>query len=145
MDFVATPQFLKELYQFDIVYYPQLIDGFKVWILVNYPNEKSLPEANAMFLQKITDALQLRKQDLNIGNIASPAWKNHSETNPLPYKQVWAFGVQLPTIFPTLPALTMYEPHQVGELAYLQADTLEVLQSDVERKKQLWNALQKMR
>jgi hypothetical protein len=144
MELVTTPSFFKQLYQFDKVYYPQIIDGFKVWILVAYPNENILPESNLAFLQKILGALRLSHQDFKIANVLSEGWKDYRQDSPILYKQVWVFDVSLQAYFPEIPILPAYEPNKVGEISYLQAESLEVLQNDVERKKQLWNALQKM-
>jgi DNA polymerase III psi subunit len=101
-----------------------------------------MPDATWAFLQKILGAMQLRPQDVKVSNIASDSWKNYSQDSPVPYQQVWAFGETLPTVFPALPTLKVYEPHTAEGITYLRSDSLEVLQNDTDRKKQLWTALQ---
>lgn len=142
METLLTPSYFKQLYQYDTVYNPVVKDNFLVWILVSYPQEDVMPETTWAFLQKVLGAMHLNLRDVKVSNIASESWKDYRQDSPIPYQQVWAFGEILPTVFPALPALPLYEPHTAEDIAYLRSDSLEVLQQDTNRKKQLWSALQ---
>jgi|GEM_PF-4488142 len=143
MEINASPAFFKELYQFEEVYQLADVDTFVVWVLIDYPQQTRIPETTLAFLHKILGAIQLKAQDFRIADVsAGKVWENYSLPALVPYRQVWGFGNALKTVFPTL-NLTAYTPQTIEGILYLQAENLETIQTDVQHKNSLWQALQK--
>ena len=143
MNIDISPAFFKQLYQFEEVYQLPDNETFKVWILVAYPQEKTLPAAAEEFLHKILGAIGLKKQDFRISNVATKEWENYSLQTPLPYLQVWAFDTPLQALFPAV-AATPFIPQYSQEIVYLQSESLESLQNNTQQKTALWQALKSL-
>ncbi len=144
MNLDNSPAFFKQLYQFEEVYQIPEANDFAIWILVDYPTEKLMPALTLAFLHKILVVVGLKTQDFHITNISSQeVWENYSLACPIAYRQVWGFGEAMKAVFPNL-SLLPYAPQEIDHTTYLLSESLEIVQSDTQRKTHLWQSLQKL-
>lgn len=117
----------------------------KVLILVSEPKAKTLNEADAGFLEKILNAVNLDMAKADFINIDALD-KQTDFKDMLSTKTVHhfiTFGVPLKRLKLEI-LLVPYQIKPVEGINFLFADPLSVLQSDVSKKKALWLCLKKM-
>lgn len=114
-----------------------------VLVLVNYPDEKHVPEVEKTYLLKVLGAVKLGLDDVAILNYAHYPRRNFAELKAFfAFNYLLLFGVsphslQLPG--PILP----YHLGLVEGVKILAADSTETFRPDNARKKALWEELKK--
>lgn len=115
-----------------------------ILILVNYPEEKYLPEAEKAYLAKILSAVKLDLEDVALLNYAHYPGSKYAELKDFfAFNSLLLFGVgpnllQIPG--PVLP----YHLGLVEGVKILAADSTEVFRPDAGKKKSLWEELKKV-
>lgn len=114
-----------------------------VLVLVNYPDEKFLPEAEQAYLFKVLSAVNLQLDDVAILNYARYSDRKFRELKDFfAFNYLLLFGVspqQLSLPGPILP----YHLGLVDGVKVLAADPTEQFRPDNAKKKLLWGELQK--
>lgn len=110
-----------------------------VAIIVNYDNEEFINSADEAFLLKILAAVQLSNEDVAIINKANNLNLTLEGLNELNCRSCLVFGVNaLQGNNPN------YRPQAINNITTLFCSNLTSIQSNVEEKKLLWSALQKI-
>ena len=116
----------------------------KLMILFNNEQSPYLKRSEEALLQKILAAIQLTIDDVelvNFNNIRNINYIDLLKEKVL--NQLISFGISLTELNLDI-RLQKYKVEKIEGISVLLADTLDVLETDMERKKQLWRALQLM-
>lgn len=112
-------------------------------VLVNYPEEEYMPEAEKAYLEKVLSAVKLTLDDIALLNYA-----RYSDRKYTDLKDFFAFTTLL--LFGVAPGLLHIPgpvlPYHLGlveGVKILAADSTEVFRPDNGKKKPLWSELQK--
>lgn len=122
-----------------VVAYP-----YKILVLVDNPQSKDLDASEGVLLYKILKSVGYDSDDtdiLNVGWVRGEELQNELLVRKAHY--IISFGVPLKKLFIDL-LLNPYEPTRKGNIGFLLADPLSVVEADVNIKKRLWGALKVM-
>lgn len=143
MELVKGMYFLKELLKDDVY----LIDERKRYPLLVLVEDQSSPHLNSpdeALLEKILQSVHINLSEIKILNVAHPGPENNYEQfSELPSQKVINFGADFKKINLDI-NLEKYLVHVEGQVTFLQADPLNVIAQDKEKKKALWRGLQQM-
>lgn len=121
---------------------PQL--NHKVLVLVDDPDYQPLSPSDAIFLNKILQAVHLNTDGVDILNLGGA--KRMDFRPLLSGKQIHhfiSFGVPFLSLNLEI-LMDRYQPKNIAGINFLLAESLAVIQEDVIHKKRLWASLQKM-
>ncbi|RAU83234.1 hypothetical protein [Pontibacter arcticus] len=110
-------------------------------VLVTLPDHefKTLPKLE--FLQKILTAIGLQTEDVAyVNNISGQIAVFEELHQLLPVNYIISFASRINTYLPH-DKFTLYTPVKVADVPVVFSQSLAVIESDVEQKKQLWNSL----
>ncbi|GAB2965089.1 hypothetical protein GCM10027048_38280 [Hymenobacter coalescens] len=114
-------------------------------LLVRLEDPERLPRMQRnVFLNNMLKAIQRVMEECVIVNIRSPYPVSLEElrAHGLAVREVIGFGKNLLDV--ATKRTQPYEPVRIGDVAYLPAAEVEIIEYDNGRKKQLWQALQRM-
>ncbi|GAB3201281.1 hypothetical protein ABID22_003794 [Pontibacter aydingkolensis] len=115
-----------------------------VVILVTLPEEQFIKLPQLEFLNKILGAIGLQPTDVAyLNNVSGAIAKFEDMQQELQVNYIISFASRLDTDLPH-DKFTLYNPVLVGSVPVLFSQSLAMLEHDVEHKKQLWGALQKI-
>lgn len=115
-----------------------------VVILVTLPEEQFVQLPQLEFLNKILGAIGLKPSDVAyLNNVSGAIAKFEDMQQELQVNYIISFASRLDTELPH-EKFTLYNPVLVGDVPIIFSQTLAMLEHDVEHKKQLWGALQKV-
>ena len=115
-----------------------------VVILVTLPEEQFLKLPQLDFLNKILGAIGLKPTDVAyLNNVSGAIARFEDMQQELEVNYIISFASRLDTDLPH-EKFTLYNPVLVGNVPVLFSQALAILEHDVEHKKQLWGALQKV-
>lgn len=115
-----------------------------VVVLVTLPEAEfdKLPQLS--FLQKILGAIGLKPTDVAyVNNLSGATAKFEDLQQELQLNYIISFASRLDTDLPH-DKFTLYHPVLLGDIPVVFSQALAMLEKDVEHKKLLWNALQKV-
>ncbi|RTQ45621.1 hypothetical protein EJV47_24325 [Hymenobacter gummosus] len=114
-------------------------------LLVRLEDAALLPRLQRnVFLNNMLKAIQRVMEECVIVNVRSPYPVSLEELRArgLAVREVIGFGKNLLDV--ATKRTQPYEPVRIGDVAYLPAAEVEIIEYDNGRKKQLWQALQRM-
>ncbi|MBC5991728.1 hypothetical protein [Pontibacter cellulosilyticus] len=115
-----------------------------VVILVTLPEEQFVKLPQLEFLNKILGAIGLKPTDVAyLNNVSGAIAKFEDMQQELEVNYIISFASRLDTDLPH-DKFTLYNPVMVGSVPVLFSQALAILEHDIEHKKQLWGALQKV-
>ena len=115
-----------------------------VVILVTLPEEQFVKLPQLEFLNKILGAIGLKPTDVAyLNNVSVAIAKFEDMQQELEVNYIISFASRLDTDLPH-DKFMLYNPVMVGSVPVLFSQALAMLENDVEHKKQLWGALQKV-
>lgn len=114
---------------------------FRHQVLVLIDEPVGIAPSDAIFLQKVMEAVKVDMNDVEILNVANG---NYIDFRPVlqgkKVNKIISFGV--PFIKINLEILTnRYEPKVAGGVKFLFSESLGIVQADRQNKQALWNAL----
>jgi DNA polymerase III psi subunit len=143
MEIVKGMYFLRELLR-DDVFVVNENKRYPLLTLIENPSADYLSPQEEEFLEKILKAVHIKIEEIKVINVASPKPENYFESlQELPAKRVINFGTSFEKI--NLPLhFDKYMPVAQQGITFLMADSLDTISQDLEKKKQLWKALQQI-
>ncbi|GAB3815033.1 hypothetical protein [Pontibacter rugosus] len=115
-----------------------------VVILVTLPDSEFMKLPQLGFLQKILGAIGLKPEDVAyVNNLSGTTARFEDLQQELKVNYIISFASRLDTDKPH-DKFTLYNPVSIGAVPVLFSQSLQVLEHDVEHKKLLWGALQKV-
>ena len=115
-----------------------------VVILVTLPEEQFVKLPQLEFLNKILGAIGLKPTDVAyLNNVSGAIAKFEDMQQELQVNYIISFASRLDTDLPH-DKFTLYNPVLVGNVPVIFSQALAMLEHDVEHKKQLWGALQRV-
>ncbi|MDX5435897.1 MAG: hypothetical protein LPK03_01810 [Pontibacter sp.] len=115
-----------------------------VVILVTLPEEEFAKLPQLEFLNKILGAIGLKPTDVAyLNNVSGAIARFEDMQQELEVNYIISFASRLDTDLPH-EKFTLYNPVLVGNVPVLFSQALAMLEHDVDHKKQLWGALQKV-
>ncbi|MEJ8802346.1 hypothetical protein [Pontibacter sp. H249] len=115
-----------------------------VVILVTLPEEQFLKLPHLEFLNKILGAIGLMPTDVAyLNNVSGAIARFEDMQQELQVNYIISFASRLDTDLPH-DKFTLYNPVLVGKVPVIFSQALAMLEHDVDHKKQLWGALQKV-
>ncbi|WP_299822054.1 hypothetical protein [uncultured Pontibacter sp.] len=115
-----------------------------VVILVTLPEDQFSKLPQLEFLNKILGAIGLKPTDVAyLNNVSGAIARFEDMQQELQVNYIISFASRLDTDLPH-DKFTLYNPVMVGSVPVLFSQALAILENDVEHKKQLWGALQKV-
>lgn len=115
-----------------------------VVILVTLPEDQFEKLPQLQFLNKILGAIGLQPNDVAyLNNVSGAIARFEDMQQELTVNYIISFASRLDTDLPH-DKFTLYNPVMVGSVPVLFSQALAILEHDVEHKKQLWGALQRI-
>ncbi|AKD04635.1 hypothetical protein POKO110462_10915 [Pontibacter korlensis] len=115
-----------------------------VAILVTLPDDEFAQLPQLQFLQKILSAIGLRPEDVAyVNNVSGSIALFEDLLQHLQVNYIISFASRIDTALPH-EKFTLYNPVTVGNIPVVFSQALNMLEHNVEHKKLLWGALQKV-
>jgi hypothetical protein len=115
-----------------------------VVILVTLPNAKFKELPKLELLQKMLSSIGFNPEDVAYVNNISGELSTFEELQQLlQVNYIISFASRISTALPHA-KFTLYNPVKIGDVPVVFSQSLEVLEQDIDHKKQLWNVFQQV-
>ncbi len=143
MKAIRDSHFLKELLG-DEVYLVSEQNRYPLLVITRDEANPYLNTGDEAFLEKVLKAVDLQLHHVKLTNTAQLSPEDHFEHwQAVPSRKVISFGVNFQELFPDI-SLEKYQLGRLENIYFLQADSLQEISQDQEKKKLLWSALQQL-